>query len=107
MVQPPKPGSASFDTYVAERDAILVSLKRRAVKMTAALNALEGVSCNAIDGAMYAFPTIQLSRKYSFIFCNYINFSVLYPYLVFFIIIQRKLLMQRTTGVLRQTPCTA
>ena len=36
------------------------SLKRRAVRLSQQLNELDGVSCNAIDGAMYAFPTITL-----------------------------------------------
>lgn len=63
MVQPPKPGHVSYDIYEAEKSAILTSMKNRAVKMTDALNKLPGVSCNAIDGAMYAFPTITLPEK--------------------------------------------
>jgi len=39
------------------------SLKRRAVRLSQQLNELDGVSCNAIDGAMYAFPTITLPRN--------------------------------------------
>ena len=31
--------------------------------MTAALNALEGVSCNECEGAMYAFPQLSLPPK--------------------------------------------
>lgn len=60
MVQPPQPGDASYATYVAERDGILSSLRRRAGLLSQALNALQGVSCNSIDGALYAFPTITL-----------------------------------------------
>ena len=63
MVNPPAPGDESYDQYVAERDATLASLRRRATKMTAALNTMEGVSCTSIDGAMYAFPTITLPPK--------------------------------------------
>jgi alanine transaminase len=63
MVNPPAPGEPSYELYVQERDAILASLKRRAEKMTDALNTLEGVSCTNIDGAMYAFPTIDLPDK--------------------------------------------
>eukprot|EP00967_Tisochrysis_lutea_P127526 scaffold216995_cov28-Tisochrysis_lutea.AAC.5 len=33
MVQPPKPGDASYDSYVSERDGILNSLKRRSAKL--------------------------------------------------------------------------
>ena len=65
MVNPPKEGDASYATYVEERDAILSSMKRRASMLTKALNELEGVSCNEIEGAMYAFPTITLPGTYS------------------------------------------
>ena len=39
------------------------SLKRRATKLVAALNALEGVSCNEPQGSMYAFPKVTLPAK--------------------------------------------
>jgi len=42
--------------YVAERDGVLHSLARRAEKLVAGLNKLEGVTCNAAEGALYAFP---------------------------------------------------
>ena len=45
MSNPPLVGDASYATYDAERQGILQSLKRRAVKLVAAYNALEGVSC--------------------------------------------------------------
>ena len=63
MVKPPRPGDASHATYSAERDAILSSLRRRASKLVAGLNALEGVTCNEAQGAMYAFPSITLPPK--------------------------------------------
>lgn len=63
MVQPPKPGDASYELYQTERDGILSSLHRRAEILSQSLNKLEGVSCNAIDGALYAFPTITLPAK--------------------------------------------
>jgi len=63
MVNPPKLGEPSYATYMAERDEILASLKRRAAKLVAALNELEGVSCCAPTGAMYAFPTISVPPK--------------------------------------------
>jgi alanine transaminase len=52
MVNPPKEGQAVYAQFAAERDGILTSLKRRAVKVTSALNKLEGVTCNHADGAM-------------------------------------------------------
>ncbi len=60
MVQPPKAGDASFALYEQERGNIINSLKRRADKLSAFLDKLPGVTCNSIEGAMYAFPCITL-----------------------------------------------
>ena len=57
---PPKQGDPSYPLYAAERDAILSSLQRRAQKLIGALGALEGASCQPVEGAMYAFPSITL-----------------------------------------------
>jgi alanine transaminase len=63
MVNPPKKGDPSFEQYYQERNDILASLKRRSVRLSAALNKLPGMSCTAIEGAMYAFPSIRLPGK--------------------------------------------
>lgn len=63
MVNPPGSGEPSYAKYAEERDDILASLKRRACRVTEALNQLDGVSCTNIDGAMYAFPTITIPEK--------------------------------------------
>jgi alanine transaminase len=60
MVNPPRPGDESYSSYVAQRDGILSSLKRRAQKLVIGLNALQGVSCQQSEGAMYLFPSITL-----------------------------------------------
>lgn len=60
MVKPPAPGDSSHAQYVAERDAILASLKRRAERLVTALRTLEGVTCEAPEGALYVFPQIRL-----------------------------------------------
>ena len=60
MVNPPKPGDESYALYASETQNIYDSLKRRAEKLHAKLNILEGVSCQPIEGAMYAFPTITI-----------------------------------------------
>jgi aspartate/methionine/tyrosine aminotransferase len=39
------------------------SMKRRALKLEHAFNSLEGVTCNAAEGAMYLFPSIVLPAK--------------------------------------------
>ncbi len=63
MVNPPRQGDASYSQYATERDSILDSLKRRAQKVAKALNELEGVSCQPVEGALYAFPRITLPAK--------------------------------------------
>jgi alanine transaminase len=63
MVQPPRTNDPSFALYYAEKHEILSSLRRRAENLSKALNNLKGVTCNSIDGAMYAFPMITLPRK--------------------------------------------
>lgn len=59
-VNPPRPGDASYELHRQERFAVLESLKRRAVLMSKAFDSMPGVSCQPVDGAMYAFPRIQL-----------------------------------------------
>lgn len=56
---PPRSGQPSYQLYASERDTILSSLKRRAQKLSRALNELPGMSCNPCDGAMYAFPQVS------------------------------------------------
>ena len=63
MVQPPKASDPSYAVYEKERNDILQSLQRRAERLSTALNSLQGVTCNSIDGAMYAFPSITLPAK--------------------------------------------
>lgn len=62
-INPPKPGSESFAQYDKERKAELASLRRRAHMVTDAFNEMQGFSCNFVEGAMYAFPTINLPPK--------------------------------------------
>jgi hypothetical protein len=67
MVSPPRSGEESYEEYVLERDAILTSLRRRAVTLSNALNQLEGV----ID-AQYII--LEYGRNFSMLlttFCAY------------------------------------
>jgi glutamate--glyoxylate aminotransferase len=63
MMNPPQPGDESYEQYQREREEILASLRRRAHMMTDAFNALEGVTCNFTEGAMYSFPQLHLPPK--------------------------------------------
>jgi aspartate/methionine/tyrosine aminotransferase len=60
MVRPPKPGMPSHPQYAAETGAILDALKQRAILLAEGLNRIDGITCNVIAGAMYAFPSISL-----------------------------------------------
>eukprot|EP00803_Ostreobium_quekettii_P006212 evm.model.scf_208.1 EVM.evm.TU.scf_208.1 scf_208:26666-34103(+) len=63
LVNPPKPGDVSYDQYKQEREAEIASLRRRAHLVTDGFNAMEGFSCNFVEGAMYAFPKVEIPAK--------------------------------------------
>ena len=67
MVNPPKPGDESHDQYHKERNAELASLRRRAHMITDGFNALEGVTCNFTEGAMYSFPRVRVENTLRFL----------------------------------------
>jgi len=46
-----------------ERAAVLGSLAERARMISEEFNAIEGVRCNTVQGAMYAFPRLLLPAK--------------------------------------------
>jgi len=63
MVNPPRKGDPSYELFHKESTQIYESLKHRAQKLACVLNSMEGVECNAPEGAMYLFPKITLSQK--------------------------------------------
>ncbi|CAN6219514.1 unnamed protein product [Urochloa humidicola] len=63
VMNPPKAGDESFESFMAERDGILSSLARRAKALEEAFNSLEGITCNKAEGAMYLFPRLHLPQK--------------------------------------------
>jgi aspartate/methionine/tyrosine aminotransferase len=65
MLRPPLPGTPSHATYQAEKSAILEAMKERAVILAEGLNRIEGITCNVIAGAMYAFPQVKLPAGHS------------------------------------------
>jgi aspartate/methionine/tyrosine aminotransferase len=60
MVAPPQPGDESYETYRAEREAVLCSLKARAEVLGKGINQIEGLSVKTPQGAMYAFVRLNL-----------------------------------------------
>lgn len=62
-LNPPAAGDASYALHKFERRTIMESLKRRARLMSHAFNSLPGISCQEVEGSMYAFPKIMLPAK--------------------------------------------
>jgi len=60
LVKPPAPGGASFALHDRERRGVLEALRRKAAIVEEGLNAAQGIHCNPVAGAMYAFPRIDL-----------------------------------------------
>ncbi|WKX92096.1 hypothetical protein Q1695_010266 [Nippostrongylus brasiliensis] len=63
LVNPPKPGDPSYDVWVKERTATLDSLRERATLVKQAYASIDGITCNDVQGAMYAFPRIDLPPR--------------------------------------------
>jgi len=60
LVSPPREGQPSYPLYKKERDSIIEELRKRAKCLAEGLNAIPGISCTPITGAMYAFPSISV-----------------------------------------------
>ena len=60
MVNPPKQGQPSYEHYRQQRDDVLHSLAHRALLVARTLNACTNISCQPVQGAMYAFPRVHL-----------------------------------------------
>lgn len=63
VADPPRPGEPSYESWLAEKEGNLASLARRAALVASALNTIPGFSCNTVQGAMYAFPQMQLPPR--------------------------------------------
>ncbi|KAJ1911122.1 alanine transaminase [Mycoemilia scoparia] len=63
MVNPPKKGEPSYNLYQQELNDIYESMRRRSIKLCDAFNALENITCNSAEGAMYLFPQIRFPKK--------------------------------------------
>ena len=59
VVNPPQPGEESYESFKAQRDAVLASLAERAKLVADTFNSIEGFTCNTVQGAMYAFPQVR------------------------------------------------
>ncbi|XP_038223374.1 alanine aminotransferase 1-like [Zerene cesonia] len=63
VAKPPAAGEPSYELWIKEKTEVLRSLDRRAKMIADTFNAMEGFSCNVVQGAMYAFPQIALPPK--------------------------------------------
>lgn len=80
VVDHPKPGDPSYDLWIKvclsvhiqttlyirhkqEKTDVLAELKKRAQLVTKSYNQIEGVKCQEVQGAMYAFPRVFLPEK--------------------------------------------
>ncbi|XP_078542683.1 alanine aminotransferase 2-like [Lissotriton helveticus] len=60
MLHPPMPGDPSHYTFVSEKKAVLHKLAMQARLAEEILNIGSGIYCKAIQGAMHAFPRIEI-----------------------------------------------
>ncbi|XP_046969031.1 alanine aminotransferase 2-like isoform X2 [Vanessa cardui] len=63
IMRPPRAGEASFPRWSRERAAVRRALAERANAAARALGAIPGYSCNPIDGAVFAFPRVELPAR--------------------------------------------
>lgn len=63
MVNPPQPGDESFEEFNTEYNGIFNTLKHRSSVLYKAFQEMEGVECQAPEGAMYLFPKINFPQK--------------------------------------------
>ncbi|XP_033117201.1 alanine aminotransferase 1-like [Anneissia japonica] len=63
VVNPPVEGEPSYDLFIKEKKEVLSNLAQKAKLIADSFNALDGISCNTVQGAMYAFPQVMLPQR--------------------------------------------
>jgi alanine transaminase len=63
MVKPPKQGDDSYERFAKEESEVFEGLKKRAEALVEGLNQVDGINCNPAEGAMYAFPSVDIPQK--------------------------------------------
>uniref|UniRef100_A0A8C8RER0 Alanine aminotransferase 1 n=1 Tax=Pelusios castaneus TaxID=367368 RepID=A0A8C8RER0_9SAUR len=63
IMNPPSPGEPSYQSFVQEKQAVLSDLAHRARLTQEIFSQVPGIRCNPVQGAMYAFPRIQLPAR--------------------------------------------
>lgn len=60
VVNPPTSSEPSYQLFVKEKEQVLGDLKEKAKMVTETFNSMDRMSCNVVQGAMYAFPQIDM-----------------------------------------------
>lgn len=60
MLNEPKPGSEAYAQFKEEKDKLFNALMRKSKMVHRKLNSVPGISCQPVEGAMYAFPQIHM-----------------------------------------------
>ncbi|UJR31234.1 hypothetical protein I4U23_018736 [Adineta vaga] len=63
IISPPREGEQSYELYKKERTEVVDRLREKANLVSELFNSIEGIQCNTVMGAMYAFPRIELPEK--------------------------------------------
>lgn len=63
VVNRPQPGDPSYQQFCQEKQAVLGTLAKKARLTQEAFAQSPGIHCNPVQGAMYAFPRIQLPPR--------------------------------------------
>lgn len=63
VVNPPQEGEPSYEQFIEEKNKVLSSLAKRAKMVAETFNSVPGMSCNIVQGAMYAFPQIMIPER--------------------------------------------
>ena len=63
MVKPPSPDGESYKLFREETQKIFQGLKGRSKALVDGLNGIHGIECAPAEGAMYAFPKVEVPSK--------------------------------------------
>lgn len=63
VVNPPQPGEPSYKLFQKEKNQVLGTLAMKAKLTAEKFNAIPGITCNTVQGAMYSFPRIDMPEK--------------------------------------------
>ena len=63
LVKRPQPGDPSYALYQEELMEVLKALEEKATLVYTKMNQIPGVRCNEVQGAMYAYPQIDIPEE--------------------------------------------